>query len=212
MDFSLFQDKRVPPEASVWLRSGEQSTVSGRIKSIAGEITGRNRRERLYRSVILTAERYPWDPWYNKDAFSTTADEIMGRARIGGCSDSALVMTTLFRASGIPSRMVVTANVDWMHRFKHDRMSLTTGHCFIEVFLEDRWFLFDPTFRWLYSEYSEYDPDRTDYPHGEVLCSKGRDFWDMGIRSIHDFDALLRARALSYDGEYDAPHYPRWPF
>lgn len=59
----------------------------------------------------------------------------------------------LFRALSIPSRMVVTCNVDWIELFKRDDLSLSEGHSFIEVFLEDRWHLVDSTYRVLFSGY-----------------------------------------------------------
>jgi transglutaminase-like putative cysteine protease len=209
MDFDQFQDGPIPQEAVTWLEAGEQSALSQAMASIAKKIEGKNRRERLYNAAVFIGKNLPVDRWYNDSSFSRTADELVDRRVLGGCSDFALVQIALFRAQSIPSRMVVTANVDWIHQFRRDRLSMTEGHCFIEVYLEHGWFLFDSTFRWLYSG---YDPTRTSYPHGEIFCARGRDFWDMGIRTNEDFDSLLRRLATKFDGVYEDPQYPRLPF
>jgi transglutaminase-like putative cysteine protease len=209
MDFDRLRDEPIPHETLNWLEGGEQSGVSQAMTSIARKIEGKNRRERLYNAAVFVDKNLPLDRWYNDLSFSKTVDELLERGKLGSCSDFALVQIALFRALGIPSRMVITANVNWIHQFRRDRLSMTEGHCFIEVYLEDRWFLFDSTFRWLYSM---YDETLTSYPHGEVFCARGKDFWDMGVRTNKDFDTLLRGLATNFGGIYHEPHYPKRPF
>lgn len=207
-DFSDFDDTPIPEEVKTWLQNGEQSKVTEDIYKIAGEISGKNRRERLYKAMDYVWNHFSYDNRLNSIAFVRTADDIFRSMELGGCSDFALVQMVLFRAVGIPSRMVITANVDWMIRYRSHPLAMTEGHSFIEVYLEDRWYLVDSTYRWLYTN---YNPANKSYPHGEYFIGRGIDFWDMGIRSIEDSDNFLRKLATQYEGDYQDPLYKKKP-
>ena len=207
-DFTKFHDGHIPGDVAVWLESGEQSAITSRIAKDSIKISGRNRRERLYRAMHYIWQTFSYDGWLNTEAFRRTADELFETRILGGCSDFALVEIALFRAVGIPSRMVITANVDWIYQYHQDGLAMSEGHSFIEVFLEERWHLVDSTYRWFFSG---YDPGSPSYPHGEYFCKRGKDFWDMGIRDIEDVDTLLRKQALDYKGDFMEPSYPKHP-
>ena len=85
---------------------------------------------------------------------------------------------------------------------------MSEGHSFIEVFLEDRWYLVDSTYRWIFSN---YEPDSLFYPHGEYFVGRGRDFWDMGITEVDKLNNVLRDLAEKYRGEFIEPQYQRQP-
>ena len=212
MGKTVFQRKisEVPlqDEEMTWLKGGEQSRITSKIQREAMEIKGMSRRERLYHAKEYIRKTFSYDNWYNATAFQKTADELFQSRVLGGCSDFALVELVFYRALDIPTRMVVTANVDWLLEYRRSPMSMAEGHCFIEVYLEDCWHLVDPTFSWLFSEYC---PDSPCYPHGEYFCRRGRDFWEMGIASIHDFNLALRELAGKYSGQYIIPAYSKAP-
>ena len=207
-DFGLYEDGPMPPSVAQWLKGGVQSAVTPRIAAEAEKISGRNRRERLLRGMEHVWKSFSYDSWFNTGRFLRTADELYERRVLGGCSDYALVEIALFRALGIPSRMVMTASVDWIYQYRQDDLTMTQGHSFIEVFLEQRWHLVDTTFRWLFSD---YDPCVSSYPHGEYLCMRGKDFWDMGIMGPDDLDKVMSALALDYAGDFTEPLYPKDP-
>ena len=207
-DFTEFQDGPIPEEIAVWLEGGEQSTVTPRIADEARRVFGRNRREQLFRAMRHIWQSFSYDQWLNARMFLRTADDLFESRVLGGCSDFAVVEITLFRALGIPARMVITANVAWMEEYRQNGLAMTAGHSFIEVFLEDRWFLVDSTYRQFYTD---HDPDSPSYPHGEYFCKRGKDFWDVGIRDIKDLDYMLRAQALRYWGDFEEPPYLRHP-
>ena len=207
-DFTNFRDEQIPDDVAVYLEDGEQSAITPRIAKEAKRISGKNRRERLYRAMLYIWKTFSYDRWLNTESFRRTADELFESGILGGCSDFALVEIALFRAVGIPSRIVITANVDWIYQYHHDELAMSEGHSFIEVFLEDRWYLVDSTYRWFFSD---YDPSSPSYPHGEFFCKRGKDFWDMGIKDVDDLDRILRELALNYKGEFMESSYPRHP-
>jgi hypothetical protein len=207
-DFGRFNDPPLPEDVGVWLEGGEQSTVTPRIEAEAKKICGKTRRERLFKAMRYMWQHFAYDRWLKTRAFMRTADELYESLVLGGCSDYALAQITLFRAVRIPARMVVTANVDWIYQYLKNPLTMTEGHSFIEVFLEDKWYLVDSTYRYFFSE---YDPGLPSYPHGEYLCKKGVDFWDIGIKSLEDMDRILRDVALSYRGNFKEPAYPKYP-
>ncbi len=202
------RDEALPEQALLWLSCGEQSRVTDDIKKIAEGIKGETRRERLRGAMAYIWGNFSYDPWLKTEAFKRTAGELYKTRMLCGCSDFALVQVALFRALGIPSRMIITCNVDWIHIYRREPVTLSEGHGFVEVYLEDDWYLVDSTYRWLFSS---YDPDSSFYPHGEVFVGRGRDFWDMEIRTMDDLDRLLKAKAASYDGGFCEPSYPKHP-
>jgi transglutaminase-like putative cysteine protease len=207
-DFREFQDSPLPVDAACWLKGGEQSIITQRIEAEAGKIYGKNRRERLFRAMRHVWQYFSYDRWLNALKFTRTADELYENRVLGGCSDYALAEIAMFRALGIPSRIVVTANVDWIYQYRQDDLAMAEGHSFIEVFLEDRWYLVDSTYRWLFSD---YDPGRPSYPHGEYFCRRGKDFWYMGLKDGEDLDRILGERALNYPEDFEDPGYPKYP-
>jgi hypothetical protein len=207
-DFGRFNDSPLPEDVLVWLKGGGQSTVTPRIEAEAKKISGKTRRERLFKAMRYMWQYFTYDRWFKTQAFMRTADELYESRVLGGCSDYALAQITLFRAVGIPARMVVTANVDWIYQYLKNPLTMTEGHSFIEVFLEDRWYLVDSTYRYFFSE---YDPGLPSYPHGEYFCKRGIDFWDIGIKSLEDMDRILRGLALNYRGHFEEPAYPKYP-
>jgi len=207
-DFARFHDSPLPEDVAFWLRGGGQSMTTAKIETEARKISGKTRRERLFKAMRHMWQYFTYDRWLKTRAFVRTAGELYESGVLGGCSDYALAQITLFRAVGIPSRMVVTANVDWMYQYVKNPLTMTEGHSFIEVFLEDRWYLVDSTYRYFFSEYV---PVSVSYPHGEYLCKKGVDFWDIGIKSLDDMDRLLRDVALNYQGDFQEPAYPKDP-
>ena len=207
IDFSLYSDGPLPPETSAWLGQGEQSKITPPIAAEAALVKGANRRERLFRGMGYIWKRFAYDRGYNQYMLKRTAGELFDSNILGGCSDFALVESVFFRALGIPARLVVTANTDWIAAYRFNPLSMTSGHTFVEVYLEDRWHLVDSTFRILHSG---YDAGRPYYPHNEIFCRRGRDFPDMGIRNVEQLDEVMRDCIRNYTiGSYKEPSYEK---
>lgn len=84
------------------------------------------------------------------------------------------------------------------------------GHVFIEVFLDNRWYLIDPVYK---KFYGDYDPNLIHYPclkeHGacQIFCCRGKDFWDMGIKTPNDLISRMLKMSREYAGNYKEPPY-----
>ena len=207
VDLKALVDKPIPPEVEQWLEGGEQSQLTARILDVRSQISGTTRRERAYRAVDFVWTQFRYDNWLNDKAFARTSDELFESRRLGGCADYAQAQVTLFRALGIPARMVLTANVDWMQKYKTNDLWITTGHVFIEAWLEDRWHLIDSTYRF---HFTKYDMTLKSYPRNEFFCFRAKDYWSIGIRSVEDLDRIYGPIALAFrESDYRDPQYPK---
>lgn len=205
-DFTVYQDQPLPPEATVWLREGPQTRLTPGIIAVADRIRGINRRERMYKAVDYVWANFRYDNWLADKAFARTADKLFETRVLGGCSDFALAQVALFRALGVPARLVLTANTEWMREFKENDLLITSGHVFIEAYLEDRWHLIDSTYRLLFEG---YDPKARSFPRNEYLFKRARDYWSLGITDVASLDRIYQPMAQLFDpASYVDPKYP----
>ncbi len=215
-DFTRYRDNPIPPEIAIWLLEGPQTRLTPGIVSASDQIRGINRRERLFKAVDYVWANFRYDNWLNDKAFARTAGELFETRLLGGCSDFALAQVTLFRAVGVPARLVMTANTNWMTDFKENDLLITTGHVFIETYLEDRWHLIDSTYRLLFEGYK---PGGKNFPRNEYLFGRAKDFWSVGITDIASLDRAYQPLARVFDresyvnpGYTETKVYARWPW
>ena len=205
-DFSGYRDGPLPPEVAVWLLEGPQTRLTPGIIAVADQVRGMNRRERMYKAVDYVWANFRYDNWLNDQAFARSADELFETRLLGGCSDFALAQVTLFRAVGVPARLVLTANTEWIADFKVNDLLITTGHVFIEAYLEDRWHLIDSTYRLLFED---YEPGKRSFPRNEYLFKRARDYWSLGITDVASLDQVYQPMARTFDlASYADPKYP----
>jgi len=135
------------------------------------------------------------------DANTSAIDTLL--EHVGVCRDFAHLMIALCRAINIPARF--TTGIDYG---ADPALGPTDFHAYVEVFLGDRWYIFDPS--------------GTAIPMGFVRIGTGRDAADaafatifgtvvsaapvIGIRAVPGADGCLRipqhcAEAISTDGQ-----------
>ncbi len=121
------------------------------------------------------------DTWIRKDfvydaeaAFAwRTFDTMRADRTYGGCADHAVLFGSLARAAGIPTVFVKTMDCDWIREFvKGPEPARWSGHCFLEVNVDDRWMLLDASQMVLYRE---HDTDARIYPGSRYAYDKGHD-------------------------------------
>jgi transglutaminase-like putative cysteine protease len=113
--------------------------------------------------------------------------------RVGVCRDFAHLMIAICRALNIPARF--TTGIDYG---ADPLLGLTDFHAYVEVFLGDRWYLFDPS--------------GTAIPMGFVRMATGRDAADVAFATIFG-TVMTHAPVISIaavpgaDGQLVTPHH-----
>lgn len=127
-----------------------------------------------------------------------TVDGLLEQKVMSGCDDYALVFCAVARELGYPSTLVRSSSIVWIKDFKvrGDDARPRIGHIFVEVYLDNKWILIDPTNGWYLDE--DYDPSdaviplkgniagQTEETYGFYVERKGIDIWDMGIYGQDD--------------------------
>lgn len=191
-------------DVAVWLAGGAQSRITPLIRQEAEALIEGSRRRRLGRALQYVWDNFEYDRSLNAAQFSRTAEQLFIDRKLGGCSDFALAELTMIRALGIPARLVVTVNVDWIKLYRTNPLALPEGHSFIEAFLENDWNLVDSTYRRIYKGYKI---EAKSYPHNEFFIARGRDFWELGITSTAKARAMLTRAAESFHDDFFEPGY-----
>ena len=115
----------------------------------------------------------------SSNASTSALDTIAGQ--VGVCRDFAHLMIALCRAVNIPARF--TTGIDFG---APPGLGPTDFHAYVEVFLTDRWYLFDPT---------GFCP-----PMGLVRLGTGRDAADVSVATIfgpvRSFPPVIRISAI----------------
>ncbi|MBP5997581.1 MAG: transglutaminase family protein [Azonexus sp.] len=122
-----------------------------------------------------------------KSATSSSATSALDTLtdRVGVCRDFAHLMIAICRALSIPARF--TTGIDYG---ADPALGPTDFHAYVEVFLDQRWYLFDPS--------------GTAIPMGFVRLGTGRDAADVSYAtifgSVSSPPPLISVRALSEPG------------
>jgi transglutaminase-like putative cysteine protease len=127
----------------------------------------------------------------SSDSTTSAVDTLI--ERVGVCRDFAHLMIALCRALNIPARIV--SGTDYG---ADPVLGPPDFHAYVEVYLGDRWYLFDPS--------------GTGIPMGFVRLGTGRDAADVAFAtmfgSVTPASPRISARALESDGA-EAPRHCR---
>ncbi len=79
------------------------------------------------------------------------------------------------------------------------------GHIFLEIYIKDTWYLYDPTFHILYFD---YDYDNIFLPRGYIAFAKALNSHEIGVHSTQDEKQIGIEYAKSFCiSEYKNPNY-----
>lgn len=170
---------------SDFLTSGEQTKVDINIQEIADKIADMGID---FVFSVLRIIHKSLKPDYSLESKrnllrTRTASEILKSGFSTGCTDYALLAIAIFRAKNIPAAYVETFSRRWLEsddEYIH-------GHIFVEIFIDNRWFIVDAE-----------DASIKDWYNRSVVCKKGLDSWDLGIKNILD----LKKAAFEFRDEY----------
>lgn len=173
------------PEA--FLREGELTNFTDRVKKVADKINDEQ---------DLTTIRAIWkelkkmsDKNVKEEKFELSADEILENGYLNGCGQYATVFATICRYKGIPAVQVHALNVDYIQK----KPVSSSGHVFVEVFIEDTWYLVDSTTGKIFLD---YDVNNFSYNIGNgikyYMFAKSIDNADAGIDSMNKMSNSVR--------------------
>jgi PKD domain/Transglutaminase-like superfamily len=115
-----------------------------------------------------------------------TANDLFQQKKFYGCHSQALIIGAILRKFGFPVVMVETACVQWAYEYAAGTTYMFAGHVMNEVFVEDKWMLFDNNCTYV-ENYDCKNPfmNMKDlnyhfYLKGVYVIGKGYDTWDYG--------------------------------
>lgn len=114
-----------------------------------------------------------------------TEDYIKER-KLYGCTSYGLVIANMARAKGIPAIVVEGLKLDFIKDFQNgDFQNTISGHMFIEVLIDNKWYLIDSTRGRLYLD---YNTKNNVLPNENFLLGKGIDRWEFGMKMKEYFN------------------------
>lgn len=155
-----------------WLKHGNQSKVTKKIKDIAKKFSGTDLEKIV--SILNWMDqnlKHCEDQDKVLKIFATrSVSKVLKDGFSTGCHDDALVFATFCRILGIPAKYVAGINkLDTKNR----------GHCVVELYLNGTWILVDQSMGYI----SLY-PKRSNFYKENFIIGKGLDSWDIGIKSF----------------------------
>ena len=118
------------------------------------------------------------------DKFERTSSEIFEYRKISGCSDIGLAISPILRYKGVPTVYVESGKIEWINNVINNKnIEQMSGHIFLEIFLNGKWYLYDPTFHYIYDNYDNTNPS---LPRGYYVFLKGLNCHEFGICSVQD--------------------------
>ena len=128
-----------------------------------------------------------------------TINDLFRDKKLSGCHDHALVVAGVLRFLGYPVVMVDCADINWAQNYPKNPDSGFIGHVFLEVFVENKWILLDPTGGFFSTVYDHDSPViRTQYKAAVsefYVIFKGLDTNEYGIFTSDELNDNLKAFA-----------------
>ena len=188
-----------------YLLNEGQSKINEDIKIFCNNIGEINKIEDLKIVDKVFYENFISDKTTPK--FLRSVIEIFNSKTFSGCSDIGLMMSSILREKGIPTVYVETVRIDWLDAERNNRpeKELMMGHIFLEIFVNGKWYLYDPTFR-LY--YDNYDNTNNNYPRNFYVFAKDLNCNNFGIFNTKDERRIALERLEDFDvKDYINPNY-----
>lgn len=130
-------------------------------------------------------------------------EDVIKQSRVATDGDRAYAIGALARATGIPTAWVKTVSTAWLLRAKPgDAVGADDTRTFLEVFLDQRWQLFDPVTARLYDN---YDRSRQILPGGYLAYDKGADPYAL---VLDNRPAAFRAQLARFVAAFDRRRLP----
>ncbi len=210
--FAGISDDLTDDERLGYLIEGRQTNLTYQKAQILAQIQGSNGKE-IATSIIDFVHKWHGDhcttaqksligydftnnSFVNQNKRIRTVDEILESGCFTGCSDYTMVFTSLARNKGIPATVTETLKETYVKTAleNHALPDLTEGHFYSEVFIDNEWWVVDPTQRVI----SNKSPENYFYINENkyVLFERGIDVWEYMGNSNDLFHAALQDRLI----------------
>ena len=146
----------------------------------------------------------------NTKKFTSSAEQIFDRKTFSGCSDIGLAISPILRYKGVPTVYVESSSIEWIKDVQEDNENkeLMKGHIFLEIYLNNKWYLYDPTFHLVYDN---YDYNNLCLPRNNYVFAKAMNSFDLDVHSVKDEKELATNTLKDFDIlTYNNPNYKEY--
>ena len=197
-----------------YISNGEQTLSPEHINIIESEIAYNENVVELLKNIYeWKKSNLDYEHAHGEFVGKRTVRDIFNDEQITGCHDDGIFISSILRHYQIANVMVDTSGINWVSKFNSGKTNSFSGHVFLEIYYEDKCFLFDPTFGKLVIG---YDPDNKIIPttfwfldsKGFYTMYKGIDPLSYGITSIEVLINKQREFAKEFQGrKFEIPDY-----
>lgn len=169
-----------------------------------GKIETINDIAHLYQLFMTEMKR---DKNHQIKKFTRTSEEIFHDKIWSGCSDVGTALAPILRMNGIPTIYIQTAKIDWVKDLQNhnDGAYSHQGHIFLEIYLNDKWMLFDSTAGIIYPD---YDYHNYSLPNQYYVFSKSLTGHEVGCTNLENNNKLMDDLFIHFDTNlYQNPNY-----
>lgn len=142
-----------------------------------------------------------------------TINDLLENKELTGCHDHGLVLVSLLRKYDVPAIFVDATGIDWALQYP-EKIQYFSGHVLVELYLYDKWMLFD-SINGIYI--SDYDPMNPIIPltnsmenKGYYVMFKGLDPADYGITDIQQLNDEQKQYAIMIKEEFPNFIFPNY--
>ena len=143
----------------------------------------------------------------NTKKFACTSAEIFVRRTYSGCSDIGLAIAPILRIKGIPTIYIESAQIEWIIDVQenNEKKEFMRGHIFLEIYINSKWYLYDPTFHLVYDGYNY---DNFCLPRNFYVFAKALNCHEFNVYSVSDEKKVGMGVLNNFDtSEYKEPNY-----
>lgn len=162
-----------------WLKPGEQTVITQKIREITNDFKGK-RLEEVFHILDWIDDKVKLKQSEKKTLFrKRTSHEIIEDGFATGCTDLAVVFISLARASGIPTKYVeAVERIDFKKKGEKLKGSVK-GHVFAKCFINKKWRIVDPA-----EGTVDTNSHRSHFRKNYIIVEEGVDAWDIGLKKL----------------------------
>lgn len=190
-----------------FLINSKQSQVGEEILSFSQMIGDINSIEDVAKLYKIFKEEFDRDSKQEMEKFKRTTEEIVKSRIYSGCNDAGLVLSTILRLKGIPTVFVSSAHTSWIknHQEQNEDARKVQGHIFLEIYLNNKWYLFDSMAGMIYDN---YDYTNLSLPKDYYVFRKTLNNHNFGAYTLEDDIRIMQEIFKDFDlNEYKNPEY-----